>query len=139
MVSTRSKDNSKQPDAGNKRAAPASVSSKGSKKQKTETNAKLEVGDDGEVGLKKEDKNNNDAEQEDKDEGKSEGKDGNEAETKAGEAMEMTREEMKAKEGEKAEKGEDEVDQKALQGIKGELEEPKHGMSVLYNTFKDCE
>ena len=118
MVATRSKGSGTKPtDSGEKRPPPSSGSNKGTKKQKTETDGKLEVGDDGEVGLKKEDETSDH-----KDDGKDPKK-----EVVAGEDMKMTREEMKAEEGKKAEKGEDEVDQKALQGIKGELEEPKHG------------
>lgn len=125
MVATRSKGSGTKPaDGEEKRPPPSSGSNKGIKKQKTETDGKLEVGDDGEVGLKKEDDNKDH---------KGGEKDAKE-EVKAGEDMKMTREEMKAEEGKKAEKGEDEVDQKALQGIKGELEEPKHGKQSLQSS-----
>lgn len=131
MVSTRSKNGEdKSSDTGDKRSASTATSPRGTKKQKTdtETNAKLEVGEGGEVGL-----NTGTKDIEDQDQGqtvKQSGKDENEQEgLKAGEKMEQSRKEMKAEEGEKAAKGEDEVDQKALQGIEGELDEPKHGLS----------
>lgn len=129
MVSTRSKGSSTKPtEAGDKRTAPVSSTDKPSKKQKTDTNAKLEVGNNGEVGLKKkEDQTDSKGESKESDDGNKEGA------VKPGEDMDMTREEMKAQEGKKAEKGEDEVDQKALQGIKGELDEPKHGELKLRN------
>lgn len=127
MVSTRSKkngDTSPAAETGDKRAAPNSSGAGGNKKPKTTKeepgaqDGKLQVGKDGEVGLKKEEESrekvaNDTAEDKKK--------------TPAGEQMDQTREEMKAKESAKAEKGQDEVDQKSLQGIKGELEEPKHG------------
>jgi len=126
MVATRSKkiDDS---EAGEKRAAPSSKlqTKQPAKKAKTEPNGKLEVGKDGQVGLKEaasEQPSTEDSEK--KYEEKSDGK---EPKPKAGEDMDQTRDEMKAEEGEKAKKGEDEVDEKALQGIEGELEEPKHG------------
>lgn len=124
MVSTRSKgSDSNSIEAGDKRTGPPSSSDKTSKKQKTESNAKLEVGNNGEVGLKKEETKDTESKQKQTDDGNKE----KSLEVKPGEDMDMTREEMKAEEGKKAEKGEDEVDQKALQGIKGELDEPKHG------------
>jgi hypothetical protein len=142
MVSTRSKQSSENVDTGAKRAAPAPAA-KSNKKAKKE-DGKLEVGDDGQVGLKDEssgdkkeagDQNSEaqDGAAADSKEESSNSKDDTtskpkaEYKPKAGEDMDKTRDEMKAEEGEKAEKGEDEVDEKALEGTKEELDEPKHG------------
>jgi cytochrome c5 len=133
MVATRSK-KSDDSEAGEKRAAPSSKlqTKQPAKKAKTEPDGKLEVGKDGQVGLKEaasEQPSTEDSEtkKEKKEEGK---KDGKEPKPKAGEDMDQTRDEMKAEEGEKAKNGEDEVDEKALQGIEGELDEPKHGKPI---------
>jgi hypothetical protein len=129
MVSTRSKNDNRTETAqsGDKRAVPTSKASteQQSKKVKTEQNGKLEVGKDGQIGLKEEpsgedSKTDQPQEQETKNEESG-------AKPKAGEDMDKTRDEMKAEEGEKMKKGEDEDDEKALQDTKDELEEPKHG------------
>lgn len=137
MVSTRSKKTSNSSDTGTKRSAPVATSGSGSNKKAKKEDGKLEVGEDGQVGLKDESsddkKSASDENRESKDEeaGSKEKKDGEDDDSdtkpKAGEDMDKTRDEMKAEEGEKAEKGEDEVDEKALQGTKEELDEPKHG------------
>lgn len=136
MVSTRSKKPSDSSDTGTKRSAPVATSGSGSNKKAKKEDGKLEVGEDGQIGLKdvaSDDKKSADEDREAKDEeaGSKEKKDGendkSETKPKAGEDMDRTRDEMKAEEGEKAEKGEDEVDEKALQGTKEELDEPKHG------------
>ena len=133
MVSTRSKGTAAE--TGEKRSAPVAGSGGKSKKAKKE-DGKLEVGEDGQVGLKEE----TSADKEESSNGKEEGTgkandqklakdtdDKADNKPKAGEDMNQTREEMKEEEGKKAEKGEDEVDENALQGTKDELEEPKHG------------
>lgn len=133
MVSTRSKGTAVE--TGEKRSAPAKSGGGATKKAKKE-DGKLEVGEDGQVGLKEEPS----ADKEESSNGKDEDKgkvndqkpekdedDKEDNKPKAGEDMDQTREEMKEEEGKKAEKGEDEVDENALQGAKDELEEPKHG------------
>ena len=141
MVSTRSKGTAAA-ETGEKRSAPAKTSGGTTKKAKKE-DGKLEVGEDGQVGLKEEPSTNEEDSSKDKEEssndkdeikgkiGQEESKedkeDKDDSKPKAGEDMDQTREEMKEEEGKKAEKGEDEVDDKALQGAKDELEEPKHG------------
>lgn len=136
MVSTRSKKPSDSSDTGAKRSAPFATSGSGSNKKAKKEDGKLEVGEDGQVGLKDESSDDNKSaderrEAQDEEAGSKEEKDGeddkSETKPKAGEDMDKTRDEMKAEEGEKAEKGEDEVDEKALQGTKEELDEPKHG------------
>lgn len=144
MVSTRASKTATA-DTGEKRSAPSSKAGGANKKAKKE-GGKLEVGKDGQVGLKEESTNEKpEPDQEEADDLKKEVvgekwdkeekstkrnvNNGNETkeEPKAGEDMPQTREEMKAEEGKKAEKGEDEVGEKDLQGSKDEIEEPKHG------------
>lgn len=144
MVSTRSKGTAASAETGEKRSAPATKSGGASKKAKKE-DGKLEVGEDGQVGLKEEpngkgeediteDQTEDDQEEvkgEEKEEKEDSGDEEKASKPKAGEDMPRTREEMKEEEDKKAEKGEDEVDEKALEGVKDELEEPKHGKSHI--------
>jgi hypothetical protein len=143
MVSTRSKGTAAA-ETGEKRSAPAKASGGTAKKAKKE-DGKLEVGENGQVGLKEEPSADKGESSNDKEEASNEGKEikgrtnqsgpkedtenkeDKDSKPKAGEDMNQTREEMKEEEGKKAETGEDEVDNKALQGGKDELEEPKHG------------
>ena len=141
MVSTRSKGTAAA-ETGEKRSAPAKSSGGTAKKAKKE-DGKLEVGEDGQLGLKEEpsvDKEDSSAGKEETSNGKEEKKSetsekasrGNEdykddSKPKAGEDMPQSRGEMKEEEGKKAETGEDEVDKTALSGAREELEEPKHG------------
>jgi len=142
MVSTRSKGTAAA-ETGEKRSAPAKSSGGTTKKAKKE-DGKLEVGEDGQLGLKEEPS----ADKEDSAAGKEESsneeeeikgntsqnglkkdkEDKDDSKPKAGEDMNQTREEMKEEEGKKAETGEDEVGKEALKGAKDELEDPKHGM-----------
>jgi hypothetical protein len=139
MVSTRSKGTAAE--TGEKRSAPAK-SSGGTAKKAKKQDGKLEVGEDGQVGLKEEpsaDKEDPSNDKEELSNGKEEikgeinekvpkeNKADKDNKPKAGEDMPQSREEMKEEEGKKAETGEDEVDKEALQGSKDELEEPKHG------------
>jgi hypothetical protein len=140
MVSTRSKGTAAE--VGEKRSAPAKSGGGTAKKAKKE-DRKLEVGEDGQVGLKEEpsaDKEDSSPGQEESSDGKEKLKgktndqkpedhkaDKEDSKPKAGEDMNQTREEMKEEEGKKAETGEDEVDKTALSEAKEELEEPKHG------------
>lgn len=136
MVSTRSKNGNQTETAqiGDKRAAAATKTStkQQSKKVKTEQDGKLEVGKDGQIGLKEESSGEDSKRESKKDDPQEE--ETKDAESgskpKAGEDMDKTRDEMKAEEGEKMKKGEDEVNEKALQDTKDELEEPKHGKSL---------
>jgi hypothetical protein len=140
MVSTRSKGTAAA-ETGEKRSAPAKASGGTAKKAKKE-DGKLEVGENGQVGLKEEPSADKGESSNDKDESSNgkeeikggtsekvqkENKEDKDSTPKAGEDMPQSREEMKEEEGKKAETGEDEVDQAALQGAKDELEEPKHG------------
>jgi len=133
MVSTRSKGTAAE--TGEKRSAPSKSGGGATKKAKKE-DGKLEVGEDGQVGLKEEPSADKEQASNGKDEDKGKAHeqklerdkdDEEDNKPKAGEDMHQTREEMKEEEGKKAEKGEDEVDENALQGTKDELEEPKHG------------
>jgi hypothetical protein len=139
MVSTRSKGTAAA-ETGEKRSPPAKASGGTAKKAKKE-DGKLEVGENGQVGLKEEPSADKEDSSNDKDEssnGKEENKgkisekapkeDKDDSKPKAGEDMPQSREEMKEEEGKKAEAGEDEVGKETLQGAKEELEEPKHGM-----------
>ena len=145
MVSTRSKGTAAA-ETGEKRSASANSSGGTAKKAKKE-DGKLEVGEDGQLGLKEEpsaDKEDSAAGKEETsiEEEETKGKtsqnglkndkeDKDDSKPKAGEDMNQTREEMKEEEGKKAEAGEDEVGKETLQGAQDELEEPKHGKLIL--------